>query len=397
MTVFTVMVLAATVLGVLRPPPGVGNWTAPVLGAGLLLAVGTVSPSEAADAVRPLAAPLAFLLLAVPLAVMLDRVGFFTSVATLADTGRNPRRGLWVLAAAVTTFLNLDASVVLLTPLYIRIARRHGLDATLLAYQPVILASLASSALPISNLTNLIAAERYDLGVGQFLGWLGPASLVAIVVGWLCYDRLQADEAGHELIRDPLEARALWIGTPVVAFLILGFTVGDVLGVPAWAVALVADVPLAVVTWRMKRPVSPREVPVGAAALAVGLGVVAAAAATHLGLGALFRGTGTLDQLRVAGAAVVGADTINNLPALLIGLPAAGSGPAHLWPLLWGLNFGPALVLHGSLAGLLWHGTAARMDVRVSPVEYSRLGLRVGLPALAVSLAAILITGAVAA
>ena len=40
----------------------------------------------------------------------------------------------------------LDASVVLLTPLYIRVVRRHGLDPTLLAFQPVLLAALASSA-----------------------------------------------------------------------------------------------------------------------------------------------------------------------------------------------------------------------------------------------------------
>ena len=64
----------------------------------------------------------------------------------------------WIIAAAVVALLNLDAAVVLLTPLYIRTARNTGLDPVMLAFQPVLLAMLASSALPISNLTNLIVA-----------------------------------------------------------------------------------------------------------------------------------------------------------------------------------------------------------------------------------------------
>jgi arsenical pump membrane protein len=364
--------------------------------AGLLLALGAISPSAAGTAVRPLITPLAFLLFAVPLAVMLDRVGFFASVAALADTGRNPLLGLWILAAAVTTFLNLDASVVLLTPLYIRIARRHGLDPAMLAFQPVILASLASSALPISNLTNLIAANRYHLGVADFLVRLGPASLVAVAVGWFFYRGVGAVRGGRERIRDAVDRRSLWIGTPIVVFVVLGFTLGDVLGIPAWAVAAVADVPLLVLTRLRGSTLAVSEIPFGAAALAVGLGVIASAAAPHLGLEAIFRGSGPVAQLQVAGAAMLGAVTINNLPALLIGLPLAGGNSELLWPLLFGVNFGPALILHGSLAGLLWHSTAARLDVHVSPLEYTRLGLRVGLPALLAGLGALLVTNALA-
>ena len=73
------------------------------------------------------------------------------------------------MAAAVTVVFNLDAAVVLLTPLYIRIARRHGYSPEMLAFQPALLACLASNPLPVSNLTNLIAAEHFDLGVGEFL------------------------------------------------------------------------------------------------------------------------------------------------------------------------------------------------------------------------------------
>lgn len=390
MAVVRIALLAIAVTGVFLRPARVPTWAAPVTAAAVLLAVGGIGPHAAADAVRPLVAPLAFLLLAVPLAVMLDRLGFFSSLAALVDTGPNPLLGLWVLAAAVTTFLNLDASVVLLTPLYIRIARRRGFDPVLLALQPVLLACLASSALPISNLTNLIAADRYHLGVGDFVTRLGPASVVAVAVGWWRYQRVESVGGGNTQVRDPVDPRALRLGTPIVVFVVLGFTVGDLAGIPAWAVALIADLPLLALTRRVR----PSDFPFGAAALAVSLGVLATAAAPELGLGALFGGSDWLAQLRVAGSAMIGADTINNLPALLIGLPKVDAHSPLLWPLLFGVNFGPVLILHGSLAGLLWRSTAAQLDVEVSAGQYSRFGLTIGLPALLAGLAVVIGTGA---
>ncbi|WP_239394102.1 SLC13 family permease [Frankia sp. CiP3] len=381
--------LTAAVVGVFIRPVRVPKWAAPVTAAVLLLLVGAMTTDAALEAVRPLVAPLAFLLLAVPLAVMLDRLGFFASVAALVETGPNARLGLWALAAAVTTFLNLDASVVLLTPLYIHTARRHGFDPTMLAAQPALLACLASSALPISNLTNLIAADAYGLGVTDFALRLGPASLVAVVVGWLFYRRAETATAPHSTITDPVDRRALRLGAPIVIFVVLGFTVGDLVRIPAWAVAGVADIALVALT----RAVRIRDVPFGAAALALSLGIVATAASPHLGLGSLFRGSGPLAQIQVAAAAILGANMINNLPALLISLPEVGGHTEKLWPLLFGVNFGPVLVLHGSLAGLLWRDTAARLGVEVSAWQYSKLGLRIGLPALLAGLAVVVGTG----
>ena len=105
----------------------------------------------------------------------------------MVGRGRHLALGLWVLGALVTTILNLDASVVLLTPLYVRIARRCGLDPLALAFQPVLLSCLASSALPVSNLTNLIAASSRHLPTTAFLAHLGLPSLAATVIGWFAY------------------------------------------------------------------------------------------------------------------------------------------------------------------------------------------------------------------
>ncbi|MGI8755893.1 MAG: hypothetical protein ACR2MB_08545 [Acidimicrobiales bacterium] len=48
------------------------------------------------------------------------------------------------MAAAVVAVFNLDAAVVFLNPLYVRIARRQGLPSEALAFQPALLASLGS-------------------------------------------------------------------------------------------------------------------------------------------------------------------------------------------------------------------------------------------------------------
>ncbi len=72
---------------------------------------------QALATLGPLVEPLAFLALAVPLAVLLDQQGAFGAATALADRGGRLDLGLWVLAAVAVAVLDLDAAVVLLTPL----------------------------------------------------------------------------------------------------------------------------------------------------------------------------------------------------------------------------------------------------------------------------------------
>lgn len=142
--------------------------------------------SRVADQLSSLWPALAFLLVGVPLAALLDRLGFFEAAAAVVAGRRGrhtPVLGLWVLAALTTVVLNLDTTVVLLTPLYIRLARRAGTDPLALAMIPLLLASLASSVLPVSNLTTLIVAERLDVGVGTVFAHLALPSLAATAAG----------------------------------------------------------------------------------------------------------------------------------------------------------------------------------------------------------------------
>lgn len=393
MPALRLVLLGLAVAAVLLRPKRLPVAAIPVALVFVALATTATTPNAARHALHPLYAPLAFLVLAVPLAVMLDSVGFFNAVAARIDHTRRLHLGLWLFAAAVTTLFNLDASVVLLTPLYVRIARRHGLDPVALAFPPVLLAALASSALPVSNLTNLLVAERFDVRAVDFLTRLAPASLAAILVGYVAYRRALPTEQETSPAPEPVDHRALTRGIPIVVFVLFGFTLGDAFGVPAWAVALVADVVLVAMvrTWPW------RYVPFDAALLAAALGVLAAAAAPHLGLHHLLAESGSRagTDAKVFGVAVVGANLVNNLPALLVAMPALGPSPGHrLWALLLGVNVGPVLVISGSLAGLLWLDTARRLDVPVDAQAYTRIGVRVGLPAIAAALGVLLLTNA---
>ena len=49
--------------------------------------------------------------------------------------------------------------------------------------------------------------------------------------------------------------------------------------------------------------------------------------------------------------------------------------------MLAGVNFGPVLLVTGSLASLLWLDAMGRLGVPVSARDFTRVGWRVGLPA----------------
>lgn len=380
---FEIAVLLLACASMWWRPAHIGLWAGPLACASILVASRALSVSEAGRALDDLRDPLLFLVFAVPLAVALDDIGVFGSLAAMVDGGRHLVASLWWLASAVVIVFNLDAAVVLLTPLYIRIARRHGIDAEALAFQPALLACLASGVLPVSNLTNLLIAERLDLGVVDFLANLALPSLAATAVGYVAYRRVFDLEVRSPGVDDPVDRRALRRGLPIVAFVLVGFTLGDPLGVPAWACAAAA------VVWAssLARRVRWRRVPIEAVVVASSLAVLVAAAAPHLPLDRLFDSPGAGGAVASIASATVLSNVANNLPTVLAG-SAVIDGSAAAWPLLIGANIGAILLVSGSLSTLLWRDTAASNDVSVSARRWSRIAVPIGLPALVVASAA---------
>jgi arsenical pump membrane protein len=127
--------------------------------------------------------------------------------------------------------------------------------------------------------------------------------------------------------------------------------------------------------------------------VAAALGVLAAAAARNVGLAPLVTGSGPVAVVRATGVAAALAAIANNLPAVLVLRPLLPPGASDaLWAVLLGVNIAPLVLVTGSLAGLLWSDVLRRLGAEVGPREFSRVGVLVGLPALAVALAVLVAT-----
>jgi arsenical pump membrane protein len=83
---------------------------------------------------------------------------------------------------------------------------------------------------------------------------------------------------------------------------------------------------------------------------------------------------GLLELLAVAGLAAVLANLLNNLPAVLVLVPAVSSSPGLLLAVLIGVNVGPNLTYVGSLATLLWRQILHRNDAAPSTGDFLTLG-----------------------
>ena len=351
---------------------------------------GTVRPvmTHAADPISSLWPALAFLLAGVPLAALLERIGFFESVA-VAVLGRSHRAtpvlALWLLAAVTTVVLNLDTTIVLLTPLYLRIARRTGADPIALVAIPLLLASLASSVLPISNLTTLIVSSRFDLGPAAVFGHLALPCAAATLVGWLAYARRHPTHLGPAAEEGTIDVRALRLGGGIVAALLVGFVAGPSLGVAPWVVVLAADAVLVVLTRWLPWRTIPAATAIGVAALAAGVAVVVPADAL----------SGLLAHDRAAAVALItlvgagAANLVNNLPATLVGLDGVDHMSWGMWAWLLGVNTGAVLLPIGALANLLWLRIVRAEGMRVGLAQYVSVTVPIALPAL-VAAAAVL-------
>lgn len=345
-------------------------------------------------------APIIGFLIAISIVVNLcSRAGVFEVVAQHLSryTVGRPWR-LWLAVSALTTvstvFLSLDTAAVIITPLAIAMAATAGVDRVPILLTVVVLANTTSLLLPVSNLTNLLVANRGTVTTpAEYLRVSAAPALVAILASMLVlawrFRKLavtSSARAGGEvpeaagalpMARDRFDRPRLRACALVLAVLLPVLATP----VPYWISATVAAVLLlGVFAVRGRREIRLDLVPWRIIALATAL-VSLAQLAYGVGLRQLLQahavaGESAGEILSLSGVAAALSNVVNNLPAYLL-LEPAGNGLNALFAILIGANAGSIILPWGSLATLLWQDQLRRNGAAIPWSEFVRTGIRV--------------------
>ncbi len=288
--------------------------------------------------------------------------GLFEAIgARLARAPLRPRAlllALLTLVALVTAVLNLDTSVVFLTPVLVHAARRRGLDERPFLYGSVFMANSASLLLPGSNLTNMLVLRHEPISGIAFATRMLPAWLVAcaLTAAFLALAYHLEDGEQDKGAAPPLRFRLGIAATLAVALLVL---VLPNPAVPVLAVGLVAT------ALRRLQPRLDLRALTLLFALAVGLGTLAR---IWNGPTRLLASSGRWATGAIAACSSL---LVNNLPAAVL---FSAQQPPHPRALLLGLDLGPNLAVTGSLSAFLWLQAARTVNADTSIATYSKLG-----------------------
>ncbi|WP_431971691.1 SLC13 family permease [Nocardia sp. bgisy134] len=383
-----------------------------LLAAGLLCVLtGLLPGDEAAENMRRIGPLLLFLGSVIVLAELTRQAKVFDVIAhRVAILGGGNYAALFALcvlfASATTILLNLDTTAVLLTPVVLALAGPARIPPLPLAMTTLWLANTASLLLPVSNLTNLLAADRVALHATEFAARMWAPQLVSIAATMLCLwiwfwrrDRRGSDRyIPPEPVR-PRDAkeRTLLYATAgacllfIVAIPILGESI-EIAAVLAAAIAVVAfalfdrsALRFSLIPWRLL-------------VFVVGLFLVVPTL-SRLGLSDVMHtligdDVGAAGAFRAAAAGAALSNVANNLPAYTAGeavVPPENGD--QLLALLIGTNVGPVVTPWASLATLLCLEFCRTHGVRVPMKRFVLTGLGLALLATTSAIAALLVTG----
>jgi arsenical pump membrane protein len=385
------------------------DWVAVVLliaGAGCVLS-GLLPLSETDTTMRRILPILVFLATVIPLAELTAAAEVFDVIAAwIASVARGSYPLLFVLcvvlASLTTITLNLDTTAVLLTPVMLALAKRIGVSPLPLAMTTVWLANTASLLLPVSNLTNVLAAQRIGLAPVVFAHRMALPQLASILATmlflWLFHWRRGV--RGGDRYSPPERLRP---GRPVLfsvsAVACLLFIVGILLAVPLpVASAVAAAIAVAGFLLGGRRELRWGLIPFRLLVFVTGLFLVIQTVGRH-GLDALLgvltgTGGGGLGMVRAAGVGAGLSNVLNNLPAYLAGeavVPVAHHD--QVLALLIGTNVGSIITPWASLATLIWYERCRSQGVPVSLGRLSWTGACLAVVGLAGAIGALLLTG----
>ena len=355
------------------------------------------------------------------ISLLLDEAGFFEWAALHMARWSQGRGGrlftlMVLLGAAVSALFANDGAALILTPIVVAMlhALRFSPAATLAFVMAAgFIADTASLPLVVSNLVNIVSADFFGIGFGEYASVMWPVNLasIAATLGMLWWffrkDIPRHFEPTLKAPRDAIrDVHTFYAGGLVLVFLLLALFALEPLGIPVSLVSGVCALILLLVAGRGK-VISTRKImrhaPWHIVVFSLGMYLVVyglrnAGLTQHLsslldllagqGLWAATLGTGLIAALL--------SSVMNNLPSVLIGAlsihGAEATGvvrEAMIYANVIGSDLGPKITPIGSLATLLWLHVLARRDIRITWGYYFKVGSLLTLPVLLVTLAAL--------
>lgn len=411
-----------TIILVIWQPRGLNiGWSAS-LGAALAIGLGTVSLADIPVVWGFVWNATATFIAIILITLILDEAGLFEWAALhVTRWGRSQGSRLFVLivmlGALVSAFFTNDGAALILTPIVT--AMLHALRFPPAAVLACVMAAgfvadTASLPLVVSNLTNIVSADFFNIGFGEYAKVMVPVNVVSVLATLAVlrfyfrgsipakYDTSQLKEPA-QAIRDPATFRAGWV---VLGLLMVSFLALEDADVPVSVVAGSGAVLLLAVAG-YGRIVSLRKVvrnaPWGIVIFSLGMYLVVYGL-RNAGLTNVI--AGWLDTMAQHGIWVATLGTgllaaalssvMNNLPTVLIGALSVDASSAEgaireamIYANVIGSDLGPKITPIGSLATLLWLHILANKGVRITWGYYFRVGIVLTLPVLVATLSAL--------
>ena len=308
-----------------------------------------------------------------------SREGLFESVGRLVARTPGNDAALFTVTmlavAVVTALLNLDTSVVFMTPVALNASRARKADDTAFLYGTILMSNAASLLLVGSNLTNMLVFATHPVRGLTFAAHMGLAWLTSVVITIALVALWRYRHLGGG--RHFRTQKQKWRAGPGTVAVAVAVALMLALSQPAVPV-IVLGVLLETFDAAVRRRVKWRDVVSVANPQVVLPLFVVAVLVGWLGrswhrVGHIVAHTNALlTAMIAAGLSLV----INNLPAASL---FAGQPIAHPYALLLGLNLGPNAFVTGAMSSMLWFRLVRREGFEPSMWQFVRIGLPVTL------------------